>query len=518
MLLKYNDRPFHVAFEYFRFLRMATIQLGDVIRQRQEQQPVEPPLFQPKMFQLFPDFEAGVKFMHIDDKILRWLFQNPVRPGEEQLQHPGPDATDLEIWLWAVANQQYQLTQAAMPIPADQEDPWGHVFNLKAVHLPWTPTKTISIKTDGVSLHVSYSREELKHPLQEFDRRKTRQQQPVDPNAPLPRTGVIKLEDIANHQQLLDRLMWSLVHGIDPGVIDVLRVVRESEFDPAQPLAARKNVDPRDNFCLSGAAWQKAIMTKYFERKDLELRQHHAVQEIFTELAQTGARRNQQEWSAYLTVQFRNFDALSLYHNDKSHRRARRTKKIMRQSMLDRIRNAIFSPGSPLAPMRRINLDNPQAPGYIPAHVWTNIQPEAKIYLEAAMPPVVAWGSAFFGNRRGRHSLPVKLFQEYIGRFALVILVPEHLSSQQCPCGDDQVNRTVPYQVDGSACNHQKRRRHYGPPIGNRKSRVYCFLGTRRNLTARVGRYHHCPQRQVQHLQVVRHRMCQHCRYDDDIC
>ena len=426
-------------------------------------------------------------------------------------------------------------------IPVNHKDPWGHVSNLKSVKLPWTPTKTISIKTDGVEANVSYSRDELRRPNDNFDKTKKAKKRQREPDQaagqapPLPRIGVIKLEDITNAGRLAERLAQSLVHGIDPGVIDVLRVVRESANainDPTRPLAARKDVNPCDNICVSGASWQKAIMTKYYEKKDLARRDNQEIQPVLAQLSQTGARRSVAEWQAYLDVQFQNIEALTAYQNHKSSRRARRTKKIMRKSTLDRIRNAIFSPGSPMAQMRSINppsmyYNRPyplNRPPEIRAEDWTILEHVAKNYQEGPMPPVIAWGSAFFGNRRGRHSLPVKLFQEYLGRFALVILVPERHSSQQSPCGDGQDRRTVPYQVMGRTCNHQKRCVHTGDPLQarSRRRRVYCFDGERRGPLTRIstpgnphGKHHLCVQNRPQiQLRLVRHRVCPHCRCD----
>jgi hypothetical protein len=554
ILLK--TRSFQIAFRYFRHLRQLTITLGNEIALRQQQQPLNRPLPPPKMFHLFPVGEAGINFIRFDAPSLRWLFENPL----PEVPPLGNNPTPQQIQDWTAKTNQRQAAVELCRIPDPDPDldpnvfppdPWGYVFNLRTVHLSWSPAKTMAINTDGVSISVTYSRDELERPNDVFRRNKPKrvkrrydpgQAGQAGPAPPLPRTGVIKLEDITSDERLRERLSQSLLHGIDPGVIDVLRVVRESPIGLTRPLATRNNVNPGNNLRISGAQWKRAIMTKYFEKQDLKLRRRFGVTPILNQLAQ-GARRSVAEWQAYLDVQFRNIRALSDYHNHKSHRRARRTKKIMRQSMLDRIRNAILppvpapaapavpaAPAAPVAPLvqfRRINPLNRREPApAIAAEQWLERPRTPKIRHEGVMPPVIAWGSAFFGNPRGRHSLPVKLFQEYLGRFSLVILTPEPNSSKWCPCGDGPDRRTVPYQVVGRACDHQKRYVYHGEYYGNgfrkRKSRIHCFNGQRRGPLTRVatqanplGIHHVCvnSQQQIQ-LNQVRHRVCLHCRCD----
>jgi hypothetical protein len=313
------------------------------------------------------------------------------------------------------------------------------------------------------------------------------------------------------------------------------------------------HIDPNDSFRFSGADWKKAILTDAYQKKDILKRVEHNIQPVLGELSRAGARRDAAEWLDYLAVYFANMtltvtpyfahDGLVAYFEDKFHRKAKRTKKMMRDSRLDSLKHAMFTPGAPLAPLRRINPHNhayvrPQEPDQ---DAWINkerVQRPGAPQTDTNWPPVIVWGGARFGNRRGHHPLPVKLLQEYIGRFALVILLPEHMTSQQCPCTDAPGSRTVQYTLDGYTCDHVKRECFVSDPNldgdppdtprikGWRRRVKFCFDRVR-DEHGRVkglqradwsplnphGRYHECVHsQQERRLTVVRHRVCPHCR------
>jgi hypothetical protein len=90
-------------------------------------------------------------------------------------------------------------------------------------------------------------------------------------------------------------------------------------------------------------------------------------------------------------------------------------------------------------------------------------------------PPIVVWGSAKFGGKKGYRPTPNKLLAQYVARYTLVIMMPEMRTSIQCLCTMDRIRRTKPLKDYGLNCEH-RRRPIYIPQDDGSKRRVMCCL------------------------------------------
>ena len=201
------------------------------------------------------------------------------------------------------------------------------------------------------------------------------------------------------------------------------------------------------------------------------------VKYIFDELSRpTHTRNDLAGWNNRLVTIFGNFNQWQGYYRAPFLRKWKFTKYIARQRLLDMIRNTAFTfdgnkkiPNLPMAPHNKEHHVNKNRP---PAVSTASVEP---ILDPDGWPPILAWGSAKFGGRKGYRSAPNKTLAKYFARFTLVVMVPEMRTSIQCLCSNDVIRRTQPLTGQGRQCDHKMRPIMVERDDGGRR-RVMCCL------------------------------------------
>jgi hypothetical protein len=263
----------------------------------------------------------------------------------------------------------------------------------------------------------------------------------------------------------------------------------------------------------------RGILTDTFQRKELNLRNGENMDAIFTELSKKENNRNTIDgFKSYLSTYFQHHAEIDTYHQKSFFRKARQTKFMARQRILAQMLDAIFStdPAVKIGQLPKAPHNRPTSQLYIPGvptetlhiinclrclpeisfgapleysvlesmssgvptetlHIIHCLQNLPKISFGAPLdysalesivdadaalkkwPPVVAWGSAKFGGKKGYRPTPNKLLAQYVSRYTLVIMMPEMRTSIQSLCTMDCIRRTVPLTGTGKCCDHRQR-------------------------------------------------------------
>ena len=245
----------------------------------------------------------------------------------------------------------------------------------------------------------------------------------------------------------------------------------------------------------------RGILTDDFRRKEIRLRSDCNIQSVFDSLSQPQNIRNSVDgYKNYLKIYFQHYAEIRDYHRQKFFRKWRQTKYIARQRVLAEILSTILSTNAEFKKLGKLKTSpfnennsrhqqppaNAAVPGEPPPDASPS-NPQASVVIDsedvvieptaagtfdqpndpnpttqsaattAGWPPIVVWGSAKFGGKKGYRPTPNKLLAKYIARYTLVIMMPEMRTSKQCLCTMDSVRKTDPLTGNGKTCSHRKR-------------------------------------------------------------
>ena len=159
-------------------------------------------------------------------------------------------------------------------------------------------------------------------------------------------------------------------------------------------------------------------------------------------------RRDLDSWKLYLGTYYRHFHTLQNYYRPLFHRRWRFQLYCSDLKTLTLLKNSIITPYSAIG-----NIPKKDQARHIVKDLDQNLEVANKL-------PVIAFGSGNWG-RAGQPPLPVKKVSKFLARFALVVMVPEHKTSQTCPLCDHQIRED---SMRVFICGHKKSKRYINQP------------------------------------------------------